>query len=137
MSTAAQGDAMRRPVCFAFLLALLAPVAAQAQLQPHRAEYVLRLGAGPEAARIGRAVQDLAQDCQGWHIKRDVRMDLALTPSLGMSVVSKLDGEENRRSFRYSTVQIQSGIERRFKGRVERQGDELRAEVVYPGAAPR
>jgi hypothetical protein len=128
---------MCRPVCFAFMLALLAPVLAHAQLQPHRAEYALRLGAGPEAARIGRAVQDLVEDCDGWRIKRDIRTDIVLTPGLGMSVASKLDGEENRRGFRYSTVQIQNGVERRFKGRVERQGGELRAEVVFPQSPPR
>jgi hypothetical protein len=137
MPTAAQGGAMRRPVCFAFMLALLAPLSAHAQLQPHRAEYVLRLGAGPDAARIGRAVQDLAQDCAGWHIKRDVRTDIVLKPSLSMSLASKLDGEESRHGFRYTTVQIQNGIERRFRGRVERQGGELRAEIAYPQVAPR
>jgi hypothetical protein len=136
MPIAAQGGAMRRPVCFLTLLALLAP-SAHAQLQPHRAEYALRLGSGFEAARIGRAVQDLTQDCTGWHIKRDVRTDIMLTPSLSMSLLSKLDGEENRRGFRYSTVQSQNGIERQFKGRVERQGGELRAEIVYPQSPPR
>ena len=128
---------MRRPVCFAVVLALLAPLSAQAQLQPHRAEYVLRLGSGFEAARIGRAIQDLTQDCAGWHLKRDVRTDIVLTPSLGVSVVSKLDGEENPRGFRYSTVQIQNGVERLFKGRIERHDGELRAEVVYPQSPPR
>ena len=128
---------MRGPVCFALMLALLAPVSAYGQLQPHRANYLLRLGSGPEAARIGRAVQDLSQDCNGWRIKRDVRIDLLLTPSLSMSLVSKLDGEEGRRHFNYSTVQSQNGVERRFKGRVERQGSELRAEVVHPQGAPR
>jgi hypothetical protein len=119
------------------MLALLAPLSAHAQLQPHRAEYVLRLGAGPEAARIGRAVQDLAQDCAGWHIRRDVRTEIVLTPGISLSLVSKLDGEENRRGFRYSTVQIQNGVESRFKGRVERGDRDLRAEVVYPQGAPR
>jgi hypothetical protein len=119
------------------MLALHSPLAAHAQLQPHRAEYALRLGSGFEAARIGRAVQDLTQDCAGWHIKRDVRTEIALTPGLSMSVLSKLDGEENRRGFRYSTVQIQNGVERLFKGRVERQGGELQAEVVYPQGPPR
>jgi hypothetical protein len=137
MPTAAQGGAMRRPVYFAFMLALLAPISGHAQLQPHRAEYVLRLGAGPEAARIGRAVQDLAQDCTGWHIKRDVRTEIMLTHSWSLSLVSKLDGEESRRGFRYSTVQIQNGIERRFKGRVEREDRELRAEIAYPQGAAR
>ena len=123
---------MRRPVCFAFMLALLSPIAAHAQLQPHRAEYVLRLGAGAEAARIGRAIQDLTQDCAGWHLKRDVRMDIALMPSVTMSLVSKLDAEESPRGLRYSTVQSQNGVDRRFKGRVERHGGELRAEILHP-----
>ncbi|MBV8193547.1 MAG: DUF1849 family protein [Alphaproteobacteria bacterium] len=128
---------MRRSVYFAFLLALLAPLSARAQLQPHRAEYVLRLGADPEAARIGRAVQDLSEDCAGWHIVRDMRADLMLTPALGLALASKLIGDESRRSFRYDTVQVQSGVERRVRGRVERQESELRAEIVAPDGRPR
>ena len=41
------------------------------QVQPHRAEYTLRLGAAANAPRIGTAVHDLSQDCAGWHLKRD------------------------------------------------------------------
>jgi hypothetical protein len=124
-------------VYFAFMLALLASLPARAQLQPHRADYVLRLGAAPEAARIGRAVQDLSQDCAGWHIARDIRADLMLTPALGLAVASKLTGDESPRSFRYETVQVQSGVERRVRGRVERQEGEVRAEIVSPDSAPR
>jgi hypothetical protein len=124
-------------VYFVSLLALLAPLSAQAQLQPHRAEYVLRLGAAPEAARIGRAVQDLSQDCGGWHIARSVRADLMLTPALGLALASKLTGDESRRALHYETVQVQSGMENRFRGRVERQEGELRAEIATQDSAPR
>jgi hypothetical protein len=137
MPTRAQGGVMRPAVCFALTLALLAPLAAHAQLQPYRAEYALRLGSGPEAARIGRAVQDLSQDCTGWHIKRDVRTDIVLTPALSLSIGSRLSGDETRSDFRYNTAQVQNGVERRFRGRVERQGNELRAEVVAPDSGPR
>ena len=55
-----------------------------------------------------------------------------------MSVFSKMDGQEPKsgNAFRFSTVQIQNGSEREFKGRVQRQGGELKAEIVQPGAPP-
>src|SRR4029079_15701570 len=55
-----------------------------------------------------------------------------------MSLASKLDGQEPKsgNGFRYSIVQVQNGREREFKGRVQRQAGELRAEIVQPGAPP-
>src|SRR5262249_55194762 len=73
ISAGAQGGAMRRPVCFVFAVLLLWPLAAVGQVQPHHAEYALRLGAAANAPRIGTAVHDLTQDCDGWHLKRDIR----------------------------------------------------------------
>ena len=57
---------MRLLVCFLAALAALAPAGAGAQMQPHHAEYILRLGVAANAPRIGTAVQDLTQDCGGW-----------------------------------------------------------------------
>ena len=129
---------MHRLVCFVLAGAVLAPAMASAQVQPHRAEYALRLGIAANAARIGTAVQDLSQDCTGWHLKRDIKTEIALTASWKMSLASKMDGDESRggNAFRFSTLQVQNGSERETKGRVERKGDELRAEVVQSGGPP-
>ena len=127
---------MRRPVCFVFAAILLWPLAGFGQVQPHRAEYALRLGAAANAPRVGTAMQDLTQDCAGWHLKRDIRTEIALTTSWSMSVGSRMEGDETRRSFRFSTVQSQNGNQREIKGRVERQEGETRAEIIRAVPVP-
>ena len=52
----AQGALMRLLVCFLAAAAALAPAGAGAQMQPHRAEYTLRLGIAANAPRTGTAV---------------------------------------------------------------------------------
>ena len=129
---------MTRPMCIVLALAtLLFPGTAAAELQPHRAEYALRLGAAPNAPRIGTALQELTQDCSGWRLKRDITTEIALTAAWKISVASKLDGEESKgdNMFRYRAVQIQNGTERESKGRVERTGKEVRAEIS-PSSSP-
>jgi hypothetical protein len=143
MPPGAQGAAMPGLVRFVLAAALLCPFsllapAAWAQVQPHRAEYALRLGAAVNAPRIGTAVHDLSQDCAGWHLKRDIKTEIALTTSWKMSLASKMDGDEPRNGsgFRYSTVQIQNGSQREIKGRVQRKAGEARAEIVFAGNPP-
>jgi hypothetical protein len=133
----AQGGAMRRLVGWMLAMGLFWPLGAVAQVQPHHAEYALRLGAAANAPRIGTALFDLTRDCAGWHVKRDIRTEIAFTTSWKMSLTSKMDGEETLRGFRYSTVQMQNGSEREMKGRVQRQAGELRAEIAWAGAPPR
>jgi hypothetical protein len=125
---------MRLLVCFLAALAVLAPAGAGAQMQPHRAEYVLRLGAAANAPRIGTAVQDLSQDCGGWHLKRTINTEIAITASWKMSLQSRLDAEEPRggNGLRFHTQQSQNGSERETHGQVKRAGKELRAEIVPP-----
>ena len=125
---------MSRGACFLLAAVLLAPHLAWAQMQPHRAEYALRLGTALNAPRIGTAVQDITLDCAGWHIKRDVSTEIALTSSWKLSVASKLEGEEPRdgKNFHYRIVQIQNGTERATHGKVERIDGKLRAEIVSP-----
>ena len=125
---------MRKPVCFLAALLALGPAVASAQMQPHRAEYALRLGEAANAPRIGTAIQDLRQDCGGWHLKRDIATELAITPSWKLSLQSKLDSEELRsgNAFRFHTLQTQNGNEREVRGKVQRAGKELRAELVSP-----
>ena len=82
MPPGAQGAAMSPLVRFVLAAALLGPPsalsqAAWAQVQPHRAEYALRLGPAINAPRIGTAIQDLTQDCGGWHLKRDIATEIA------------------------------------------------------------
>jgi hypothetical protein len=143
MPPGAQGAAMPGLVRFVFAAALLCPFnalspAAWAQVQPHRAEYALRLGAAANAPRIGTAVHDLSQDCAGWHLKRDIKTEIALTTSWKMSLASKMDGDEQRNGngFRFSTLQIQNGSQREIKGRVQRKAGETRAEIVLAGSPP-
>jgi hypothetical protein len=118
------------------LASVLWPIAAGAQVQPHRAEYALRLGVADNAARIGTAVNDLRQDCAGWRLKRDIRSDIALTTSWRISLSSRFDAEESRATLRYSTVQVQNGSQREMKGRVQRRSGETRAEVVLGEGPP-
>ncbi len=123
---------MRRSVGIVLAGLLLAPAMALAQVQPHRAEYALRLGVGSGAPRIGTAVNDLKLDCAGWHLTRDIKTEIALTASWKMRLASTLDGEETRSGnrFRFSTRQSQNGSEREARGRVERRDGEVRAEIV-------
>jgi hypothetical protein len=141
MPPRAQGAAMLRLVRFVLATTLLGPLsgvsaAAWAQVQPHRAEYALRLGAAANAPRIGTAVYDLSQDCAGWRLKRDIRTEVALTTSWKMSLSSKMEGDEQRNDFRFSTLQSQNGSQREMKGRVQRKGGVTRAEIVTAGSPP-
>jgi len=129
---------MHRLVGLLVAAAVLTPTAGGAQVRPHRAEYALRLGIAANAPRIGTAVQDLAQDCNGWHIKRDIKSEIAITSSWKMSLGSRLDGQEARdgHAFRFGTVQTQNGSERSLKGKVQRERGELRAELTQAGSPP-
>ena len=97
-------------------------VPAVAQMQPHRAEYQLRLGPAANAPRIGTAVQDLSRDCAGWHLKRDITTEIALTSAWKISVASRLDAQESLRgsALRFRTLTVQNGAERETRGRIER-----------------
>jgi EipB-like len=121
-------------MCFLAVVALLLPQSAFAQIQPYRAEYALRLGTAVNAARVGSAVQDLTLTCDGWRLKRDVKGEIALSATWKMNLASRLDGEEPRAgdAFRFSTLQIQNGAERETHGKVQRAGNELRAQIVSP-----
>ena len=119
--------------------ALLQAQGAIAQMQPHRADYTLRLGAAANAPRIGTAMQDFKLDCEGWRLEREIKGEVALTPSMKVNVASRLDSEEQSSGdlFRYRTVQNQNGTERKTQGKVSRDGDELRAEIVAPTGGSR
>ena len=118
---------MRAVVCLAFAATLFLPLGAGAQMQPHRAEYTLRLGPAANAPKIGTAVQDVTLDCAGWTLKRDITTEISVTASWKLSLASKLEGEESRSggAFRYRTLQIQNGVER-----------ETAAASIAPAAKP-
>jgi hypothetical protein len=128
---------MRALLGFLSAMALLGPSWASAQMLPHRAEYTLRLGAAANAPRVGTAVQDLILDCNGWRMEREIKGELAVTPSLKMNVVSRLDSEEPEAGnvFRFQTQLSQNGAARQTFGMVQRDGDGLSAEIDAPSGA--
>jgi hypothetical protein len=101
--------------------ALLVAGSAAAQMRPHRAEYTLRLGTALNATRIGTIVQDFAQECDGWRIRRELTVDASLTPSFKVSFTSRLVGEEPRgNDFAWRAVQVLNGADREVRGTAER-----------------
>lgn len=114
--------------------ALLGPSMVSAQMLPHRAEYTLRLGGAANSPRVGSAVQDLILDCSGWRMEREIKGEVAFTPSLKMNVVSRLDSEEPLAGnvFRFQTQFTQNGAERQTQGMVQREADGLSAEIDAP-----
>ncbi|WP_422003270.1 EipB family protein [Reyranella sp.] len=115
-------------------LALAGANAAQAELRPYRAEYSLRLGTAANATRVGKAVQDVTLECDGWHFRRDVRAEVALTPSLQIKVLLRTSGEEDRAGdmLSYRSLLSVNGAERKTEGEVRRDGEALRATVETP-----
>ena len=102
--------------------ALLIAGPADAQMQPHRAEYTLRLGTALNATRIGTIVQDIARECDGWRIRRELSVDASLTPSFKVSFTSRLEGEELRgKGFAWRALQVVNGTEREVRGTAERK----------------
>jgi len=125
---------MRQLVCFLAALAAVAPTGAGAQMQPHHAEYVLRLGPAANAPRIGTAVQDVTQDCGGWRLKRDINTEIAITSSWKLNLLSKLEANEQRggNALRFRLQQSQNGSERETRGQVQRADGRMRAEIATP-----
>src|SRR4051794_38035337 len=123
---------MRVPLCILPAGLLLLVQGAAAQVQPHRAEYILRLGSAINAPRVGAATQDLTLDCDGWHLKRDVKGEVPLSATWKLSVVSQLDSEEHRSGddLRFRALQVQNGTEREVRGTVQRANGELRADIT-------
>lgn len=121
-------------LCVSSAVLLFLAQTAAAQVQPHRAEYALRLGSAINAPRVGTATQDLALDCDGWRLKRDVKGEVPLTSTWKFSLASTLDSEEGRAGddLRYRTLQVQNGTEREVRGTVQRADGKLSAEITTP-----
>jgi hypothetical protein len=73
---------------------LIGTPALAADLAPHRADYVIRLGTAVNGVQIGTARQRLTFDCRHWRIERDVGFAFVLTAMLRYSTQSRLRGEE-------------------------------------------
>jgi hypothetical protein len=113
--------------------ALLVAGSADAQMQPHRAEYTLRLGTALNATRIGTIVQDFVQECDGWRIRRELTVDASLTPSFKVSFTSRLVGEEPRGTdFSWRGVQVLNGADREVQGKAEREHGAWRVDRITP-----
>lgn len=85
---------LRRLACLISAALLTAATAQAADLAPHRAEYVVRLGTAINGAQIGTARQRLSFDCRHWRIERDVGFSFVLTAMLRYSTESRLRGEQ-------------------------------------------
>ncbi len=125
---------MRLLMCLLPAGVLLFAQSVSAQMQPHRADYILRLGTAINAPRVGTATQDLTLDCTAWHLKRDVKGEVPISATWKFDVASTLDSEEGRSGgdLRYRARQIQNGAEREVKGTVERAGGEWKADSRSP-----
>jgi hypothetical protein len=130
---------MQRGQWLVLAVALLAPQPVLGQMQPHRAEYALRLGTAINAPRMGTAFQNITSDCTAWTLNREFTTEIALTAALKFSVSSRLEGEESGdgNAFRYRTVQIQNGVERTTDGEVERVDGETRVRIATPDGPER
>lgn len=113
---------------------LLFAQSAAAQMQPHRAEYTLRLGTAINAPRVGTATQDITLDCDAWHLKRDVKGEVPISATWKFDIASTLVSDEGRSGddLRYRALQIQNGSEREVQGKVQRAGGELQVESKSP-----
>ena len=107
---------------------------ASAEMQPHRADYTLRLGTAINAPRVGTATQDLTLDCTAWHLKRDVKGEVPISATWKFDVASTLVSDEARSGddLHYSAKQVQNGTEHEINGTVQRAGGELHAESQSP-----
>lgn len=116
----------------AWAAAMLAASPAAAQLQPHRAEYSLRLGTALNATRIGRIVQDIALECDGWRVRRELSVEMSLTPTLKVGITSRMEGEEQRggNGFTWRTAQVVNGSEREVRGTAQRKPGGYRVDLV-------
>jgi hypothetical protein len=124
------------PLLVVSAAALLIAGPAGAQMQPHRAEYTLRLGTALNATRIGTIVQDIARECDGWRIRRELSVDASLTPSFKVSFTSRLEGEEPRgNDFSWRAVQVLNGAERAVRGTAEREAGAWRVDRTTPDGA--
>lgn len=101
-------------------LALISAPAGAADLLPHEASYVVRLGTSRTAPEIGTARQLLGLDCQVWRLERDVTTDIALAASLRLTSESELRGVEPRdgSAFDYQLRRAQNGRAQTIGGRV-------------------
>ncbi len=130
---------MRSVAGLLVVAAFLVPAAVRAEMRPHRAEYSLRLGTALNATRIGTAVQEATFDCTAWHIRRDITVEFSLTPTLKVSITSRIEGEERRdgAGFTWRAVQAFNGSDSEVRGTARREDGVWKVEAVTPNGTDR
>jgi hypothetical protein len=125
---------MRVPMYFLLAGALVFAQGAMAQMQPHRAEYILRLGKAVNAPRVGTATEDLRLDCEAWHLERDVKGEVPISATWKFDLASTLVSDERRSGddLHYRSLQVENGAGHEVRGTVQRSGGELRARSLSP-----
>lgn len=122
----------RRLACL--LVALSATPALAADLAPHRADYVIRLGTAINSVQIGTARQRLTFDCRLWRIERDVGFEFSLTAMLRYATESRLRGEETRGGsvFTYQLERRINGYPEHITGKATSSAVGGTAEIKLP-----
>lgn len=131
------GRGMRHPRRLACLISaalLVASSAHAADLAPHRAEYVIRLGTAVNGAQIGTARQRLRFDCRHWRIERDVGFAFSLTAMLKYSTESRLRGEQtpSGSAFAYELERRVNDYPERITGKATSSAVGGTAEIKLP-----
>ena len=113
---------------------LLFAQSVSAQMQPHRAEYILRLGSAINAPRVGTATQDRHARLRRLASEARREGEVPISATWKFDVASTLVSDESRSGddLHYRSRQVQNGTEREVKGTVQRAGGELRAESQSP-----
>lgn len=119
--------------CLISALLTGSPVLA-ADLLPHRAEYVIRLGTAVNGVQIGTARQRLTFDCRHWRIERDVGFAFVLTAMLRYSTESRLRGEETvgGSAFVYDLERRINDYPERISGKATSSAVGGTAEIMLP-----
>ena len=124
----------RLALCLVSLPLLCGSPAGAADLAPHRAEYVIRLGTAINGAQIGTARQRLSFDCRHWRIERDVGFAFVLTVMLRYSTESRLRGEQtpSGSAFVYDLERRINEYPERIKGKATSSAVGGTAEIKLP-----
>ncbi|MBV9835063.1 MAG: DUF1849 family protein [Alphaproteobacteria bacterium] len=125
---------LRRLACLISATLLVATSVQAADLVPHRAEYVVRLGTAINGAQIGTARQRLSFDCRHWRIERDVGFSFVLTAMLRYSTESRLRGEQTASgsAFTYELERRVNDYPERITGKATSSAVGGTAEIKLP-----
>ena len=86
-----------------------------------------------------RPCRIFSSDCAGWHLKRDIKTEIALTTSWRMSLASKLDADEQRGGNALPLPHAAEPERQRARDSADAcsaPAARLRAEIVSPNSPP-